>query len=333
MKKVKWNTLYLNCGISLEYRGESSIDECVECCVRNSDFSKKKVFRCEYCNRLLCEKHIEPRLSFIPNFNPTNYSPEIEALYYQEYRRQGGHPDFRYSQKKFEDLDIEEKTRNELIKQALDRMNAHYTGRYSIPIEEPSSISIPVEETPYPSDGVHPIRIEEPHSPKPKSYPRPRLTISFDWRTKNLLKSLRFWLPAFLIIVGFLFLFEGNNPTSFYNSVPDAVKYVFYIFATGISAWIGYRIFEKVDSNATSDRGVFGIKLLSGLFLLMGVFILVFGAFYGVGFFTSPFNPVLSLARTTVTVFVMVLGFAFILISGYLLFKFERRSGIIVYRR
>jgi hypothetical protein len=61
---------------------------------------------------------------------------------------------------------------------------------------------------------------------------------------------------------------------------------------------------------------------------------LVFGAFYGVGFFSeSIFNPTLSIGRTSVMVFIMVLGTALTLISAYLLFKFERRSGIIVYRR
>lgn len=123
--------LITNVGVAVYSERKFRIDECVECCVRDRDFSKKKVFRCKFCNRLFCEKHIEPRLAFIQNFNPTNYSPEIEALYYREYRRTDGHPDFAYSQLKFEELDIEKQTRNELIKQALDRMNAHYKKRYT----------------------------------------------------------------------------------------------------------------------------------------------------------------------------------------------------------
>ncbi|MCW4047950.1 MAG: hypothetical protein NWE99_10420 [Candidatus Bathyarchaeota archaeon] len=302
---------------------EPLIDECVECCVRNRDFSKKKVFRCEFCDRLFCEKHIEPRLAFIPNFNPTKYSPELEVLYYQERKRLDGHPDFSYSRMKFEEMDIEEKTRNELIKQALDRMNAHYRGSYAQPINN----SLPISR----NDCAH--KPEKPIFRKP-SFHKPKLSLNIDWRTKNLLRSLKFWFISFWIAVGFLFLLEGNSPTSFYNSVPDPVKYVLYIFAAGISGWIGYRIFEKFDANPTSDRGVFGLKILSGLLLMAGVFMLVFGAFYGVGFFTeSIFNPTLSIARTTVMVFIMVLGMALMLISGYLLFKFERRSGIIVYRR
>lgn len=272
---------------------------------------------------MLCEKHIEPRLAFIPNFNPTNYSPEIEALYYREYKRSDGHPDFGYSRMKFEELDIEEKTRNELIKQALDRMNAYYKGKHTKPIKN-TSLTPKVDYSP---------KNEKPHFHKP-SFWRPKLSFHTDWKTMKLLKSLKFWLISFWIVVGILYLLEGNNPTSFYNSVPDAVKYAFYILATGISGWIGYRIFEKVDSNVTSDRGVFGLKLLSVAFLMIGVFMLVFGTFYGIGFFTeSIFNPTMSLARTTVMVFVMTLGLVLMLVSAYLLFKFERRSGIIVYRR
>lgn len=48
--------------------------------------------------------------------------PEIKALFYTEYRREGGHPDFVYWRKTFGALDIEEKRRDELIKQAIDRM-------------------------------------------------------------------------------------------------------------------------------------------------------------------------------------------------------------------
>lgn len=61
---------------------------------------------------------------------------------------------------------------------------------------------------------------------------------------------------------------------------------------------------------------------------------LVFGIFYQIGFFTdSLLRPTLSLARTTVSAFLIVLSLAFLLISSYLMFKFERRSGVIVYRR
>jgi hypothetical protein len=306
----------------MESGNDSSIDECVECCVRERDFSKKEVFRCKFCNRLLCEKHIEPRLAFIPNFNPTSYSPEVEALYYSEYKRQDGHPDFKYSQIKFKELDVEEKARNELIKQALDRMNEHYRGRHIESVKYPSQP---------PSISYHP-ETEKPKPYKP-NISRSRFSFHIDWRIQSLLKSLKLWFVAFWVTVGLLYLLEGNNPTSFYNSVPDAIKYVFYIFAAGISGWIGYRIFDKLDTSPTSDRGVFGLRVKSGLLTLIGCFTIALGVVIGIGIFEQPLSFTMSIGRTTISVFFVVLGLAFLMVSGYLMFKFERRSGVIVYRR
>lgn len=110
--------------------------------------SQKKVYRCELCDRWFCEKHIEPKLSFMRNFN-SYYSPEVEALYSQEYKREDGHPDFEYSRRKFAELDIEERERSELIKDALDRMNAHYK-RSSKPTH-----TKPVENKPFISEGKY----------------------------------------------------------------------------------------------------------------------------------------------------------------------------------
>ena len=98
----------------------------MECCVRDRDFSQKKVYRCELCERWFCERHIEPRLAFIKDLKAIEHSPEVRALYYTEMQYENGHPCFEYSRRKFRQLDIEEKKRNELIKQALDRMNHYY---------------------------------------------------------------------------------------------------------------------------------------------------------------------------------------------------------------
>lgn len=106
---------------------ESRIDTCVECVVRERDFSQKTIYRCKLCDRWFCEKHIEPRLAFIRDLRAIEHSPEVRVLYYTEMRCENGHPDFEYSRRKFRQLDIEEKKRNELIKQALDKMNHYYT--------------------------------------------------------------------------------------------------------------------------------------------------------------------------------------------------------------
>jgi hypothetical protein len=90
------------------------------------------------CDRWFCERHLKPRLAFIKDFGAIEKIPEVRALYYTEseqVKSENGHPDFEYSRRKFRELDIEEKRRNELIKQALDRMNHYYAEIQEQPID------------------------------------------------------------------------------------------------------------------------------------------------------------------------------------------------------
>jgi len=153
-------------------------------------------------------------------------------------------------------------------------------------------------------------------------------------KQNRFLTSFKFWFPMFWIALVFIYLAEGNDPVSFYNSVPEPLKYAIYLFAVGIGVWTGYIIFDKLDIHTTSDRGLFGLKILSGVLFMFGIFLMMFGLFYQFGLFSSkPFEFTPSLTRTAMSVFIIVLSFALMLTSAYLLFKFERRSGIIVYRR
>jgi len=103
---------------------ESRVDSCCECC-KEGDFSLKSVFHCELCDKWLCEKHVKPKFPFFVDWDTifdVQGDREIKVMFYVEYQREGGHPDFVYWHRKFEALDFEEKQRNELIKKAIDRM-------------------------------------------------------------------------------------------------------------------------------------------------------------------------------------------------------------------
>jgi len=113
------------------------------------------------CERWFCERHIEPRLAFIKDLKAIEHSSEIRALYYTEMRYENGHPDFEYSRRKFRELDIEERRRNELIKQALDRMN-HYYAEVEIP-EKPIDLEEERKRT------VEMLLKEEAEIDKPKT--------------------------------------------------------------------------------------------------------------------------------------------------------------------
>jgi hypothetical protein len=151
----------------------------VECCVREGDFSQKTVYHCELCDRWFCERHIEPRLAFIKDFKAINYSSEVRALYYTEMQYRDGHPDFEYSRRKLRQLDIEEKKQNELIKQALDRMNAHYKGK-SIPSTFASKL--PEEsKTVISEENYHPTKHEQTYEKQKtrRSMPIKKIVVVF----------------------------------------------------------------------------------------------------------------------------------------------------------
>lgn len=95
------------------------------------------MYRCELCKRWFCEKHLEPKLVFVKNLDAIENIPEVRVLYYTEIREKEGkgHPDFEYSRRKFTQLKLEEKRLNELIKQALDRMNHYYADIPEKPID------------------------------------------------------------------------------------------------------------------------------------------------------------------------------------------------------
>jgi hypothetical protein len=142
----------------------------------------------------------------------------------------------------------------------------------------------------------------------------------------GIVKSLKLWLPLFFIVLGVIYFAEQGN-SDIYQATPDYVKYALNIFTLVVSGITSYRVFEKCDTNTRSDRGLFGQKLLSAGIGGAGLSLLAFGYLsYFQGLFLGS-----SLSGDAVTLFAIFLGVALLLVSAYLIFKFERRSGIIVY--
>lgn len=156
-------------------------------------------------------------------------------------------------------------------------------------------------------------------------------------KSLNNLKSLKIWFPVFWLIVVILFFMGRDNSVQFYRSVSEPMKYGLYIFASVIGLWFGYKIFQKCDYSPSSDRGIFGLRLLSvgifigAIFVLFVGISLVYESFFPFGNFFM--EPQINLAKETTAIFFIVLSLVLIILSAYLIFKFERRSGVIVYRR
>lgn len=75
---------------------ESIIDQCPECIVRNQDITEKKLFHCSFCDKWLCEKHLQPKPCYIINLG----SPDSDPTKWQYMNDNGlGHPDASYTEK------------------------------------------------------------------------------------------------------------------------------------------------------------------------------------------------------------------------------------------
>src|SRR3990170_8194379 len=86
---------------------ESGLDICPECKVRDGDSSEKKLFQCQYCERWFCERHLEPRLAVIRDFNKIIKDKDWRTMVEEDWKREDGHPDYAYTKEKFDELKIE----------------------------------------------------------------------------------------------------------------------------------------------------------------------------------------------------------------------------------
>jgi hypothetical protein len=134
----------------MEPTNDDQIGICYECSTKDIDSPQKKVYHCDICNKWFCETHLKPKFPYFVDWDTVfdvQGNPEVKALFHTEYKREGGHPDFVYLRKTIEALEIEEKTRNELIKQAMDIMmdsEKFVRSHISIPHKDKSSGAITI---------------------------------------------------------------------------------------------------------------------------------------------------------------------------------------------
>ena len=95
---------------------------CTECKVREGDSSKKKLYKCPYCKKWFCEKHIKPRLTITRSAIERIKDPVLREKVYEEWRKEDGHPDYIWTRQYFENLEIKEREEREKVWKALDKL-------------------------------------------------------------------------------------------------------------------------------------------------------------------------------------------------------------------
>jgi len=109
----------------------------------------------------------------------------------------------------------------------------------------------------------------------------------------------------------------------------------YYLLAGIVPCWVTYKLFIRASRiSAHSDLRIFGLKLLSGLAVLAGSFLITIPVMWPLFFLGTPLwalsnDPLLI----GLEIFMVVLGFGLVLLGGFIYFKYMRRAGIIVFPR
>jgi len=116
-----------------------------------------------------------------------------------------------------------------------------------------------------------------------------------------------------------------------------------YILAAIAAAFLNWKIFQRVSRiSVHSDARIFGLRILSVLFLLSGIFLgaywflTVTNSFLFFGYPPDFVDKLHSLGEplfSSIDIFVLVFAFGLVLIALFLNFKFMRRAGIIIFPR
>jgi len=109
---------------------------CPECKVREKDSSEKKLYQCPYCKEWFCKKHIEPKLVMTWSAIERTRDPILKEKLYEEWRKEGGHPDSVWTMQYFENLEMKEKEEREKFLKALDNIEkTEKSNQYSKSLE------------------------------------------------------------------------------------------------------------------------------------------------------------------------------------------------------
>jgi hypothetical protein len=117
---------------------------CPECKVREGDSSEKKLYQCPYCKGWFCEKHIEPKLVTTWSAIEKTKDPILKEKLYEEWRKEGGHPDSIWTMQYFENFEMKEREEREKYSKALNKIEK--MEKKKINLYDKSSEKFPKEE-------------------------------------------------------------------------------------------------------------------------------------------------------------------------------------------
>jgi hypothetical protein len=113
-------------------RKDFIVGVCPECKVRENDSSKKRLYKCPYCGRYFCEKHIEPRIAILRSDIDNINNPVLRDILYEEWRKPNGHPDWIWSREYLKKLKLEEERKREEFFQLMDLLKGNELKKWEL---------------------------------------------------------------------------------------------------------------------------------------------------------------------------------------------------------
>lgn len=277
--------------MSKKQKNKSNLDLCeYHMCKKKATLSE-----CQYCHNKFCEEHIRAKLPSVASFKRTT---KEESDFISEYDGKNAHPCGAY------------RVNFNLIKESKEK-------DYEKALDKALKIQSPIYSKPQKIENEYvKTKVIEPEvNIEYKASNNRKQNLSSKTKHHNflpkVLESYLVWLLAIFVI------FTGINAFA-HNSMLELIAWLaFYV----VEIVFMTKLIKRVDMIRTdSDLSIWGLKGLSFIFILIGVYILIFGSII----FGSLFN-----AYVFGAILIPFLGF--FTIGAFLVFKFKRRSGSIVY--
>lgn len=291
-------------------KGKYKVDICSECKVRKKDSTQKPLYECQYCGRLFCADHFDPRLVVIRDLKRSIKDLRLRGIMEEEWEREDGHPDYNYTLKRLREFDVEKEMDRRTITALLDRSKRYKKRTFK------KSTQQEVEETKWIQKHARHTRRSKHKKRNPHRKDKSKFRVSSPKEQKHHRKPQKF-----------RFVKTKSRTLAFCNIIATlplliGVDIPFYIVMLVDALLIGLKLYHTITQN-TRHWQAFSLRILGGVCELCGIILVLIGV---ISWGMLP-NVLIRGGAIIVT----LVGFALMLIGGALILRFKMKSGIIVY--
>lgn len=143
------------------------------------------------------------------------------------------------------------------------------------------------------------------------------------------LKKPIFWYLSYIFLILF-FNYVSINANEVYSTLIRYIEYPFYLLSAFLGGYIPYRLFKRFEYHEpSSDLQLWLLKIMAPVVTLISVISLFFGLSFFMMSALAEFRKEIGYGISLSFTFLCI---GMVLFSGYLMFKYKLRSGVIIHR-